>query len=72
LAGPNLFGTGYALEIRNHLGAGAYICGEESALLESIEGQLGQPRPKPPFPADKAFTRSPPSSTNAETLTNLR
>src|SRR5512137_1114712 len=51
LLGRDLFGTAYALDIRNHLGAGAYICGEESALLESIEGHRGQPRPKPPFPA---------------------
>ena len=69
--GQNLFGTGYALEIRNHLGAGAYICGEESALLESIEGQLGQPRPKPPFPADKGLYQKPTVINIAETLTNL-
>ena len=69
--GQNLFGTGYSLELRNHLGAGAYICGEESALLESIEGQRGQPRPKPPFPADKGLYQKPTVINNAETLTNL-
>ena len=46
LLGQNLFGTRYALDIHNHLGAGAYICGEESALLESLEGKLGMPRLK--------------------------
>jgi len=71
LLGQNLFGTGYSLEIRNKLGAGAYICGEESALLESIEGQRGQPRPKPPFPADKGLYLKPTVINNAETLTNL-
>jgi len=69
--GQNLFGTGYSLEIRNKLGAGAYICGEESALLESIEGQRGQPKPKPPFPADKGLYQKPTVINNAETLTNL-
>jgi len=69
--GQNLFGTDYSLEIRNKLGAGAYICGEESALLESIEGQRGQPKPKPPFPADKGLYQKPTVINNAETLTNL-
>ncbi len=69
--GENLFGTSYSLEIRNHLGAGAYICGEESALLESIEGHRGQPRPKPPFPADKGLYQKPTVINNTETLTNL-
>jgi NADH-quinone oxidoreductase subunit F len=69
--GQNLFGTNYSLEIRNKLGAGAYICGEESALLESIEGQRGQPKPKPPFPADKGLYQKPTVINNAETLTNL-
>jgi len=69
--GQNLFGTNYSLDIRNKLGAGAYICGEESALLESIEGQRGQPKPKPPFPADKGLYQKPTVINNAETLTNL-
>ena len=51
LLGDNLFGTDYSLRIYTHLGAGAYICGEETALLESLEGKLGQPRLRPPFPA---------------------
>ncbi|HLE30278.1 MAG TPA: NADH-quinone oxidoreductase subunit NuoF, partial [Anaerolineales bacterium] len=71
LLGQNLFGTHYALDIHNHLGAGAYICGEESALLESIEGKLGQPRLKPPFPADKGLYNKPTIVNNTETLTNV-
>ena len=71
LLGNNLFGTNYSLEIQNHLGAGAYICGEESALLESIEGKLGQPRLKPPFPADKGLYQKPTVVNNTETLTNV-
>src|SRR5574337_320885 len=69
--GKNLFGTKYSLDIFNHLGAGAYICGEESALLESIEGKLGQPRLKPPFPADKGLYNKPTIVNNTETLTNV-
>jgi len=71
LLGQNLFGTQYSLEIHNHLGAGAYICGEESALLESLEGKLGQPRLKPPFPADKGLYQKPTVVNNTETLTNV-
>ncbi|MCC7359807.1 MAG: NADH-quinone oxidoreductase subunit NuoF [Anaerolineales bacterium] len=71
LLGQNLFGTRYALDIHNHLGAGAYICGEESALLESLEGKLGQPRLKPPFPADKGLYQKPTVVNNTETLTNV-
>jgi NADH-quinone oxidoreductase subunit F len=71
LLGKNLFGTQYSLDIFNHLGAGAYICGEESALLESIEGKLGQPRLKPPFPADKGLYKKPTVVNNTETLTNV-
>jgi len=69
--GQNLFGTSYSLDMHNHLGAGAYICGEESALLESIEGKLGQPRLKPPFPADKGLYNKPTVVNNTETITNV-
>ena len=69
--GPNVFGSAYSVEFHNHLGAGAYICGEESALLESIEGKLGQPRLKPPFPADKGLYGKPTVVNNTETLTNV-
>jgi len=51
--GKNIMGSGYDCEVYTHLGAGAYICGEESALLNSLEGYLGQPRVRPPFPAQK-------------------
>jgi len=71
LLGQNLFNTNYSLDIFNHLGAGAYICGEESALLESLEGKLGQPRLKPPFPADKGLYGMPTVVNNTETLTNV-
>jgi NADH-quinone oxidoreductase subunit F len=71
LLGQNLFGTQYSLDIHNHLGAGAYICGEESALLESLEGKLGMPRLKPPFPADKGLYQKPTVVNNTETLTNV-
>src|SRR4051812_25978302 len=52
--GTNVLGTGYDLDIIVHAGAGAYICGEETALLDSLEGRRGQPRLRPPFPADAA------------------
>ena len=51
--GKDILGSGYNCEIYTHLGAGAYICGEESAMLNSLEGYLGQPRVRPPFPAQK-------------------
>lgn len=71
LLGKNLFGTDYSLEIFVHLGAGAYICGEETALLESLEGKLGQPRLRPPFPAAEGLYAKPTVVNNVETLTNL-
>lgn len=69
--GERLFGADYGLQILTHLGAGAYICGEETALLESLEGKLGQPRLKPPFPADKGLYGKPTVVNNVETLANL-
>lgn len=69
--GDNLFGTGYSLQLHPVLGAGAYICGEETALLESIEGRLGQPRLRPPFPAVVGLFGKPTVINNVETLTNL-
>lgn len=71
LLGKNVLGTQYSLDVHNHLGAGAYICGEESALLESIEGKLGQPRLKPPFPADRGLYGQPTVVNNTETLSNI-
>ena len=69
--GEKIFGTEFKLDFYHHRGAGAYICGEESALLESIEGKLGQPRLRPPFPADKGLYAKPTVVNNAETLTNV-
>ncbi|GAP22210.1 NADH-quinone oxidoreductase subunit NuoF [Leptolinea tardivitalis] len=71
LLGDKLFGTKYSLRLHTHLGAGAYICGEETALLESIEGHLGQPRLRPPFPATFGLFGKPTVINNVETLTNL-
>jgi len=71
LLGDNLFGSEYSLRLHTHLGAGAYICGEETALLESIEGHLGQPRLRPPFPATFGLFGKPTVINNVETLTNL-
>ncbi len=66
--GNNILGTGYNLDIHVHPGAGAYICGEETALLESLEGKRGNPRIKPPFPASKGLYDSPTVVNNVETL----
>ena len=71
LLGDNLFGTGYSLRLYTHLGAGAYICGEETALLESIEGKLGQPRLRPPFPPSFGLYGKPTIVNNVETLANV-
>jgi NADH-quinone oxidoreductase subunit F len=71
LLGDNLFGTDYSLHMFTHLGAGAYICGEETALLESMEGKLGQPRVRPPFPPAFGLYGKPTVVNNVETLTNV-
>jgi NADH-quinone oxidoreductase subunit F len=71
LLGENLFGTDYSLKIYTHLGAGAYICGEETALLESMEGKRGQPRLRPPFPPSFGLYGKPTVVNNVETLTNV-
>jgi NADH-quinone oxidoreductase subunit F len=68
LVGKNILGSGYDLDITIHVGAGAYICGEETALLESIEGKKGQPRLKPPFPALVGLFGCPTIVNNVETL----
>lgn len=69
--GKNILGTGFDLNIVVHLGAGAYICGEETALLESLEGKRGYPRLKPPFPAVEGLFQCPTIVNNVETLANL-
>jgi len=68
LLGPSVMGRDYSLDIYVHRGAGAYICGEETALIESLEGGRGYPRLKPPFPAVSGFMRSPTVVNNVETL----
>ena len=69
--GSNIMGSKFNLDITIHTGAGAYICGEESALLDSLEGKRGHPRVKPPFPAVSGFNGCPTSVNNVETLACL-
>jgi NADH-quinone oxidoreductase subunit F len=69
--GASVGGKGFALELHTHLGAGAYICGEETALLSSLEGYRGQPRLKPPFPAVEGLYACPTVVNNTETLMNV-
>jgi NADH-quinone oxidoreductase subunit F len=69
--GENLFGTGEQVELVVHRGAGAYICGEETALLDSLEGKRGNPRLKPPFPAVQGLYDGPTLINNVETLSNV-
>jgi len=71
LLGRNIQGTGFDLDVYVHRGAGAYICGEETALLESIEGKRGKPRTKPPFPAIHGLYQEPTVVNNVETLANV-
>src|SRR5262249_49725624 len=66
--GKGIFGSGFDLELTLHRGAGAYICGEETALLDSLEGYRGQPRLKPPFPAVQGLYGGPTVVNNVETL----
>lgn len=66
--GKNILGTGYDLELHVHCGAGAYICGEETALIESLEGKRGNPRIKPPFPAVSGLWANPTVVNNVETI----
>jgi NADH dehydrogenase (ubiquinone) flavoprotein 1 len=68
LIGKNACGSGYDFDIYIHRGAGAYICGEETALIESIEGKQGKPRLKPPFPADIGLFGCPTTVANVETV----
>jgi NADH-quinone oxidoreductase subunit F len=71
LVGRNVLGTDFSCEIWLHKGAGAYICGEETGLMESLEGKRGHPRPKPPFPAVSGLWRSPTTVNNVETIFNV-
>ena len=69
--GSDILGSGYDLDVTVHLGAGAYICGEETALLNSLEGKRGEPRIKPPFPAVAGLYAGPTIVNNVETLSNI-
>src|SRR5258707_4719181 len=69
LLGEKILGTDFSCQIHTHTGAGAYICGEETALLSSLEGLRGHPRMKPPFPAISGLYASPTVVNNVETLT---
>ncbi|MBR2891254.1 MAG: NADH-quinone oxidoreductase subunit NuoF [Bacilli bacterium] len=68
LLGENIYGSGFSFHVHIRLGAGAFVCGEETALLNSIEGQRGMPRPRPPFPAVKGLWGKPSIINNVETL----
>ena len=68
LLGENILGTGFSFNVHIRLGAGAFVCGEETALLNSIEGKRGMPRPRPPFPAVKGLWQKPTIVNNVETL----
>ena len=71
LLGRDIFGTGFSFDIHLHVGAGAYICGEETALIESIEGNRGEPRARPPYPTTNGLWGKPTLINNVETLANL-
>ncbi|MCB5230039.1 MAG: NADH-quinone oxidoreductase subunit NuoF [Candidatus Cloacimonas sp.] len=71
LLGENILGSGFNLSIDIRVGAGAYVCGEETALIESMEGNRGTPRSKPPFPGQKGFWQHPTVVNNVETITNV-
>ena len=71
LLGKNILGSGFDFDITISKGAGAFVCGEETALIASIEGDIGRPRPRPPFPAQKGLWGKPTNINNVETWTNI-
>ncbi len=71
MLGTDIFGTGFNFDIDLRLGAGAFVCGEETALMTSIEGNRGEPRPRPPFPAEKGLYQKPTILNNVETYANV-
>jgi len=71
LLGENIFGTDFKFNLEIRLGAGAFVCGEETALMTSIEGNRGEPRPRPPFPAESGLFRKPTVLNNVETYANI-
>lgn len=71
LLGKNIFGSGFDFDLDIRLGAGAFVCGEETALMTSIEGNRGEPRPRPPFPAESGLFKKPTVLNNVETYANI-
>ena len=71
LLGKNIFDSGFDFDLPIRLGAGAFVCGEETALMTSIEGNRGEPRPRPPFPAEKGLFGKPTTENNVETFANI-
>lgn len=71
LLGENILGSGFSFDIKVHRGAGAFVCGEETALIASIEGRLGEPRPRPPYPAQSGLHGQPTLINNVETWANV-
>lgn len=71
LLGENILGSGFSFDLEVRMGAGAFVCGEETALIASIEGKRGEPRPRPPFPAVKGLWNKPTNNNNVETYANV-
>ena len=71
MLGSNILGTGFDFDLEIRVGAGAFVCGEETALLASVEGKRGEPRPKPPFPAQQGLWGKPTLLSNVETYANV-
>ena len=71
LLGKNIFDSGFDFDLDIRLGAGAFVCGEETALMTSIEGNRGEPRPRPPFPAESGLFKKPTVLNNVETYANI-
>jgi len=71
LLGPNILGTGFSFDIKMVRGAGAFVCGEETALIRSVEGRMGEPRQRPPFPVQKGIEGKPTAINNVETWANI-
>jgi len=71
LLGENILGSGFSFDIEVRMGAGAFVCGEETALIASLEGERGMPRARPPFPANKGYRGKPTNINNVETLANV-
>jgi NADH:ubiquinone oxidoreductase subunit F (NADH-binding) len=71
LLGEDILGSGFSFDLEVRMGAGAFVCGEETALMASIEGKRGEPRPRPPFPAQKGLWEEPSNINNVETYSNI-